>query len=231
MAATWLLFPHMEKCVNLIRRQWWLRRSLCKTLISAERGWLWGGSSTSVFWSQDDFEWNGRVRRKHVRNLSQFTQQNSGLNCFLCTFSVLGFLGASLKPNNLESAPPTNPMPRVRLPSQTVHNFSPLRVSQTNHPSFCCQRSQKVFLGFQSTNFYCLHLWHGWNKLMQAKTRTRTTRPCTGIDCGNFWGSDAIGQSFTCLIAVSSPMRFVIWGGNNKHSRFLLRPHNSNKSV
>ena len=34
----------------------------------------------------------------------------------------------------------------------------------------------EVYLGFQSTNFYCLNLWQGWTKLMQAKTRTRTTR-------------------------------------------------------
>ena len=171
-----------------------MRRSLCKTLISAERGWLWGGSSTSVFWSQDDFEWNGRVRRKHVRNLSQFTQQNSGLNCFLCTFSVLGFLGTSLKPNNLESAPPTE------SPKQII------QASATNGRKRC-------FWAFRvptSTACICGTVGTSWCKLK-----------CAHAPPGHAWGS--IGQSFTCVVAVSSPMRFVIWGGNSKHSKNLLK--------
>ncbi|CAE7837736.1 DUG2 [Symbiodinium sp. CCMP2592] len=38
---------------------------------------------------------------------------------------------------------------------------------------------QTVILGFQSTNLFCLRLLEGWTKLLQAKTRTRTTRHYT----------------------------------------------------
>ena len=38
---------------------------------------------------------------------------------------------------------------------------------------------ERVFLGFQSTNIFCLHLWSGWARLMKEKTRTRTTRHFT----------------------------------------------------
>lgn len=47
-----------------------------------------------------------------------------------CTFPVLGFLGASLMPNNLESATPTNPISAVSLPSQTVQKFFPLSLQK-----------------------------------------------------------------------------------------------------
>ena len=38
---------------------------------------------------------------------------------------------------------------------------------------------ERVFLGFQSTNIFCLHLWSGWARLMKEKTRTRSTRHFT----------------------------------------------------
>ena len=45
-------------------------------------------------------------------------------------------------------------------------------------PTKLCKgsRGAEVFLGFQSTNLFCLRLLDGWVKLLQAKTRTRTTR-------------------------------------------------------
>ena len=63
----------------------------------------------------------------------------------------------------------------VQVPCLLCFHFAP----NQGHLLSIAGNLEHVFLGFQSTNFYCLHLWHGWNKLMQAKTRTRTTRHYT----------------------------------------------------
>lgn len=63
----------------------------------------------------------------------------------------------------------------VNVPCLLCFHFAP----NQGHLLSIAGTLEHVFLGFQSTNFFCLHLWHGWNKLMQAKTRTRTTRHYT----------------------------------------------------
>lgn len=87
----------------------------------------------------------------------------------------------------------------VNVPCLLCFHFAP----NQGHLLSIAGNLEHVYLGFQSTNFYCLHLWQGWNKLMQAKTRTRTTRHYTfNVELAKKSGAASVAAAGTDSTAV-----------------------------
>ncbi|CAJ1377782.1 unnamed protein product [Effrenium voratum] len=63
----------------------------------------------------------------------------------------------------------------VSVPCLLCFHFAP----NQGHLLSIAGNLENVLLGFQSSNVFCLHLMNGWARLLQAKTRTRTTRHYT----------------------------------------------------
>lgn len=138
-----------------------------------------------------------------------------GWIAFFAHFQCLDFLVHPWSPTIWNRHLPQIPcLEWVYLPKLSTTS-PPSESPQTNHPSFCHPTGRKrCFWAFRvptSTACICGTVGTSWCKLKRAHAPP--------------------GHARGCVVAVSSPMRFVFWGGNKKHAKFFLMPHNSNKSV